>query len=227
MRTHPQSAEHRPTFVASFSALCIFLFFAAPAAGQVQVWVDPGHCCTEPGALGYNGQAPHEKDLTFAVANYLQGDLLGLGYETYKTVNYPTSFLTPYNRAEVANGLRANDDAEQGVPLLFVSMHMNWFPDPLAKGTITFYSARKSRQIDAKAYRADSTAAEYVHPELMANAAVAFINCNEDDGIQINEYAVCRYAFPPSLLAGSPKSGWRTNHIRWYVPADAEHDYDR
>lgn len=201
MRTYPRPLVQRGRkFELSLMALYVFLLSVAPAVGQVQVWVDPGHCCTEPGALGYNGQTPHEKDLTFAVANYLQGDLLGLGWETYKTVNYPTSFLTPYNRAEVANGLRSNDDAEQGVPLLFVSIHMNSVPDPSAKGTITFYSERKSRQIDTKGYRADSTAAEYVHPDLMANANVAFLGCSEDDGIKVNEYAVCRYAFPPSLL---------------------------
>ena len=68
--------------------LCTFLLSAAPAIGQIDVWVDPGHCCGgEPGALGFNGAAPpNEKDLTLAVANYLQGDLLSLGYFAYKTV---------------------------------------------------------------------------------------------------------------------------------------------
>jgi N-acetylmuramoyl-L-alanine amidase len=202
MRTHPRSlTESGRTFVLLFTSLCTFLL-SSPAVGQVEVWVDPGHCCTDPGAPGLNGDAaPNEKDLTMAVANYLQGDLLSHGYLAYKTVNYSTSFLTPYNRAEVANGLRANEDGDQGVPYLFVSIHMNSNESSSPKGTEIFRSLKKSRAIDTKAYRADSTAAEYVHPELMHNADLAFLGCSEDDGISINDQLiVCNYSFPPAIL---------------------------
>lgn len=201
MRTHIRPlTENCRTFLLSLAALLTFLLSAGSAAGQVDVWIDPGHCCAGAGAAGYNGQAPHEKELNLAVANYLQGDLLSLFYFAYKTVNLPTSFLTPYNRAEVANGLRGNEYGEQGVPYLFVSIHMNSVPNASAKGTITFYSERKSRHIDTKGYRADSTAAEYVHPDLMSHAVIAFAGCSEDDGIKVKEYDVCRFSYPPSLL---------------------------
>ena len=72
MRTDIRSfTRSRRTFLLSLAALWTLLL-SGSAAGQVDVWIDPGHCCTGTGASGYNGQAPHEKDLAFAVADYLQ-----------------------------------------------------------------------------------------------------------------------------------------------------------
>jgi hypothetical protein len=36
-------------------ASCLLALYARPASGQVDVWVDPGHCCLKPGADGFNG----------------------------------------------------------------------------------------------------------------------------------------------------------------------------
>jgi N-acetylmuramoyl-L-alanine amidase len=119
-------------------ALCIFCILVTrvgTAWSQIEVWIDPGHCCMDPGAKGFNGDPPpNEQDLTMPVANFLQGDLLGHGYFAYKTVNHPTSFFRPGQRARIANGQLANDDGDQGLCNILVSIHMN-----SVKGDNTIY----------------------------------------------------------------------------------------
>lgn len=175
---------------------------ANPARGQVDVWVDPGHCCQKPGAVGFNGPAPpNEMDLTFDVADWLQGKLFGLGYFTYKTVNHPTSFFEPSERAFIANGTIANDDADQGLSRLLISVHMNSVGDANVKGTETHHSPNKYFAQDTKTKLNDLLAASYIHPAMMSGVNVKFLGCSQDRHIKNNStLAILNVAKPPAVL---------------------------
>ena len=104
--------------------------YGAPGArGRPIVVIDPGHGGRDPGATSVSGQVS-EKDLTLALARELRDDLVKRGRVRVALTRDGDRYLTLDERAAVARRLDAS---------LFVSLHMDSAPNPLARGA-TIYS---------------------------------------------------------------------------------------
>ena len=104
--------------------------YAAPEArGRPIVVIDAGHGGRDPGATSVSGQV-NEKDLTLALARELRDDLVKRGRVRVAMTRNDDRYLTLDQRAAVARRLNA---------ALFVSLHMDSAPNPLARGA-TVYS---------------------------------------------------------------------------------------
>lgn len=104
--------------------------YAAPEArGRPIVVIDAGHGGRDPGATSISGQV-HEKDLTLVLARELRDDLVKRGRVRVAMTRDDDRYLTLEERAAVARRLDA---------AMFVSLHMDSAPNPLARGA-TVYS---------------------------------------------------------------------------------------
>jgi len=104
--------------------------YAAPEArGRPIVVIDAGHGGRDPGATSVSGQV-NEKDLTLALARELRDDLVKRGRVRVAMTRADDRYLALDERAAVARRLGAG---------LFVSLHMDSAPNPLARGA-TVYS---------------------------------------------------------------------------------------
>ena len=104
--------------------------YAAPGtAGRPIVVLDAGHGGTDPGAISVSGQVA-EKQLTLALATELRDLLVERGRVRVAMTRADDRYLTLEDRAAVARRLNAG---------LFVSLHMDSAPTPLARGA-TVYS---------------------------------------------------------------------------------------
>lgn len=104
--------------------------YAAPEArGRPIVIIDAGHGGRDPGATSVSGQV-HEKDLTLALAQELRDDLVKRGRVRVAMTRDDDRYLSLEERAAVARRLDA---------AMFVSLHMDSAPNPLARGA-TVYS---------------------------------------------------------------------------------------
>ena len=99
------------------------------ARGRPIVVIDPGHGGRDPGATSVSGDVS-EKDLTLALARELRDDLVKRGRVRVAMTRDDDRYLTLDERAAVARRLDAS---------LFVSLHMDSAPNPLARGA-TIYS---------------------------------------------------------------------------------------
>ena len=97
--------------------------------GRPIVLIDPGHGGRDPGATGVSGSTL-EKDLTLAMAGELADLLEQRGRVRVALTRETDRYLTLEQRAGVARRLQAG---------LFLSLHMDSAPNPLAKGA-TVYS---------------------------------------------------------------------------------------
>ena len=97
--------------------------------GRPIVLIDPGHGGRDPGAPGLSG-AVSEKQLTLAMASELADLLEKRGRVRVALVREDDRYLTLEQRAELARRIGAS---------LFVSLHMDSAPNPLARGA-TIYS---------------------------------------------------------------------------------------
>ena len=117
------------------------LTFALPAAvadvrirdartpGRPIVLIDPGHGGRDPGAAGVSGVVT-EKQLTLVMANELADLLERRGRVRVALAREDDIYLTLDQRAAIARRIGAS---------LFVSLHMDSAPNPLARGA-TLYS---------------------------------------------------------------------------------------
>jgi N-acetylmuramoyl-L-alanine amidase len=105
------------------------IYGAPQARGRPIVVIDPGHGGRDPGATSVSGQV-HEKDLTLALAQELRDDLVKRGRVRVAMTRNDDRYLTLDERAAVARRLDA---------AMFVSLHMDSAPNPLARGA-TVYS---------------------------------------------------------------------------------------
>jgi len=104
--------------------------YAAPAArGRPIVVIDAGHGGRDPGARGVSGDLV-EKQLTLALAQELRDQLVRRGRVRVAMTREDDRYLTLEDRAAVARRLNAG---------LFVSLHVDSAPNPLARGA-TVYS---------------------------------------------------------------------------------------
>lgn len=97
--------------------------------GRPIVLIDPGHGGRDPGAPGVSG-GTKEKDLTLALARELADLLEQRGRVRVALTREEDKYLTLEQRAAMARRLQAS---------LFLSIHMDSAPNPLAKGA-TIYS---------------------------------------------------------------------------------------
>jgi len=98
------------------------------ARGRPIVVIDAGHGGRDPGARSVSGQAA-EKDLTLALARELRDDLVKRGRVRVAMTRDDDRYLTLEDRAEVARRLNA---------AMFVSLHMDSAPNPLARGASVY-----------------------------------------------------------------------------------------
>jgi N-acetylmuramoyl-L-alanine amidase len=105
------------------------IYGAPEARGRPIVVIDPGHGGRDPGAISVSGQV-NEKDLTLALARELRDDLVERGRVRVAMTRNDDRYLTLDDRAAVARRL---DGA------MFISLHMDSAPNPLARGA-TVYS---------------------------------------------------------------------------------------
>ena len=104
--------------------------YAAPdARGRPIVVIDPGHGGRDPGATGVSGEVS-EKELTLALAREVRDQLVKRGRVRVAMTREDDRYLTLDDRAAVARRLNAE---------MFVSLHMDSAPNPLARGA-TVYS---------------------------------------------------------------------------------------
>lgn len=97
--------------------------------GRPIVLIDPGHGGRDPGAPGVSGTI-REKDLTLAMAKELADLLEQRGRVRVALTREDDKYLTLDQRASIARRLQVG---------LFLSLHMDSAPNPLAKGA-TVYS---------------------------------------------------------------------------------------
>ena len=105
------------------------IYGAPEARGRPIVVIDPGHGGRDPGATSVSGQVS-EKELTLALAHQLRDDLVSRGRVRVAMTREDDRYLTLDDRAAVARRLGA---------AIFVSLHMDSAPNPLARGA-TVYS---------------------------------------------------------------------------------------
>jgi len=105
------------------------IYSAPQARGRPIVVIDAGHGGRDPGARSVSGETS-EKDLTLALARELRDDLVKRGRVRVALTRDGDRYLTLDERAAVARRLDAS---------LFVSLHMDSAPNPLARGA-TIYS---------------------------------------------------------------------------------------
>ena len=104
------------------------IYGAPEARGRPIVVIDAGHGGRDPGATSISGQV-REKDLTLALARELRDDLVKRGRVRVAMTRDDDRYLTLDERAGVARRL---DSA------LFVSLHMDSAPNPLARGATAY-----------------------------------------------------------------------------------------
>ena len=102
---------------------------AGKAAGRPIVVIDAGHGGRDPGAMSVSGEVA-EKQLTLALARELRDRLVERGRVRVALTRDSDRYLTLEERSGVARGLGAS---------LFLSLHMDSAPNPLARGA-TVYS---------------------------------------------------------------------------------------
>ncbi len=123
-------AEAQSTVTVNLPAPVTDQIYGIPEArGRPIVVIDPGHGGRDPGATSVSGQVS-EKDLTLALATELRDDLVKHGRVRVAMTRNDDRYLTLEERADVARRLDA---------AIFVSLHMDHAPNPLARGA-TIYS---------------------------------------------------------------------------------------
>jgi N-acetylmuramoyl-L-alanine amidase len=134
----------------------------ARVPGRPIVLIDPGHGGRDPGAPGVSGTI-REKDLTLAMARELADLLEQRGRVRVAMTREGDKYLTLEQRAGIARRLQAS---------LFLSLHMDSAPNPLAKGA-TIYSLSD--------VASSAEAARFAQAE---NAAGGALSSEPDDSVR-------------------------------------------
>jgi N-acetylmuramoyl-L-alanine amidase len=119
--------------------------YGAPAArGRPIVVIDAGHGGRDPGATAVSGQVT-EKDLTLALAAELRDRLVERGRVRVALTRERDRYLTLDDRAALARRLDA---------AMFVSLHMDSAPNPLARGASVYSLADVASDAEAARFAA-------------------------------------------------------------------------
>jgi N-acetylmuramoyl-L-alanine amidase len=105
------------------------IYGAPEARGRPIVVIDAGHGGRDPGAISMSGQVS-EKQLTLALAQELRDNLVRRGRVRVAMTRIDDRYLSLEERADAARRVGA---------AMFVSVHMDSAPNPLARGA-TVYS---------------------------------------------------------------------------------------
>ena len=134
----------------------------ARVPGRPIILIDPGHGGTDPGAMGVSGIMP-EKALTLAFATELRDRLIEGGRVRVAMTRDKDRTLSLDQRADLARRIGAS---------LFISVHMDSAPNPLARGA-TVYSLSD--------VASDAEAARFANSE---NAAGGALSSEEDASVR-------------------------------------------
>jgi N-acetylmuramoyl-L-alanine amidase len=104
------------------------IYASARAVGRPIVVIDAGHGGSDPGAISVSGQVS-EKQLTLELARELRDTLVERGRVRVAMTRDDDRYLPLEERAAVARRLGAG---------LFVSLHMDSAPNPLARGASVY-----------------------------------------------------------------------------------------
>src|SRR3954469_14011704 len=115
------------------------IYSAPQARGRPIVVIDAGHGGRDPGARSVSGEAS-EKDLTLALARELRDDLVKRGRVRVAMTRDDDRYLTLDDRAAVARRLNA---------AMFISLHMDSAPNPLARGASVYSLSDVASDADA------------------------------------------------------------------------------
>lgn len=124
--------------------------YGARAAGRPIVVIDPGHGGRDPGARGVSGEVV-EKDLTLALAKVLRDELVARGRVRVAMAREDDRFLTLDQRGGIARRLAA---------ALFLSLHMDSAPNPLARGATAYSLSEIASDQEAARLAARDNAAD-------------------------------------------------------------------
>jgi N-acetylmuramoyl-L-alanine amidase len=104
------------------------IYGSSMARGRPIVVIDAGHGGRDPGARSVSGEVA-EKDMTLALARELRDDLVRRGRVRVAMTREDDRYLTLDDRAALARRLGA---------AMFVSLHMDSAPNPLARGASVY-----------------------------------------------------------------------------------------
>ena len=120
------------------------IYSAPQARGRPIVVIDAGHGGRDPGARSVSGESA-EKDLTLALARELRDDLVKRGRVRVAMTRDDDRYLTLDDRAAVARRLNA---------AMFMSLHMDSAPNPLARGASVYSLSDVASDIEAARFAA-------------------------------------------------------------------------
>ena len=126
------------------------IYGAPEARGRPIVVIDAGHGGRDPGATSVSGEV-HEKDLTLALAKELRDDLVRRGRVRVAMTREDDRYLTLDERAALARRLDA---------AMFVSLHMDSAPNPLARGATVYSLSDVASDAEAARLAASENGAE-------------------------------------------------------------------
>jgi N-acetylmuramoyl-L-alanine amidase len=121
----------------------------AGPAGRPIVVIDAGHGGRDPGATAVSGKVA-EKQLTLALANELRTKLLERGRVRVAMTRTDDRYLTLEQRAGIARRLDAS---------LYISLHMDSAPNPLARGATVYSLSDVASDAEAERLAASENAA--------------------------------------------------------------------
>jgi len=125
--------------------------YASPAArGRPIVVIDAGHGGRDPGATSVSGQI-REKQLTLVLAQALRDELVKRGRVRVAMTRDDDRYLTLDERAAVARRLSA---------AMFVSIHIDSAPNPLARGASVYSLSDVASDAEAASVAARENAGE-------------------------------------------------------------------
>jgi len=142
----------------------------------LKVCIDPGHGGSDPGAVGYNGDAyPNEEDINLDIALKLKALLEAKNIKVIMTRATDTT-VTLQQRCDIAN----NNNCD-----IFVSIHCNSHEKESAHGTETYYYPGSVKGLDL---------ANHVQSELVKQIGLT------DRGTKSETYYVLKHTNMPAAL---------------------------
>jgi len=128
----------------------------AKAPGRPIVVIDPGHGGRDPGAISVSGEVS-EKQLTLTLARELRARLAERGRVRIALTRDSDRYLTLEERAAIARHLGAG---------LFLSLHMDSAPNPLARGASVYSLSDVASDAEAARFaRIENARGGYVAPQ--------------------------------------------------------------
>lgn len=121
----------------------------AKVPGRPIVLIDPGHGGADPGARGLSGTA-NEKELTLAFARELRDRLVDTGRVRVALTRDSDRSLSLEQRAGIARRIGAS---------LFISLHMDSAPNPLARGASVYSLSDVASDAEAARFARSENAA--------------------------------------------------------------------